>query len=53
MPITQLKNSMLFLNNFMPFILEQNIRQASDGEYSALLNRCRVGKQTNSDYDFL
>jgi hypothetical protein len=49
-PITQLYKSLLFKNNFIPFILTKNMRAAKDPKYSEFLSNCRVGVY---DFDFI
>jgi ATP-dependent DNA helicase PIF1 len=46
-PITQLYKSVLFKDNFKPFILETNMRAIADPLYSDFLTKCRIG-----EYDF-
>ncbi len=45
--ITQLYQSILFKDNFKPFILQKNLRAMEDPKYSEFLSKCRIG-----DYDF-
>ena len=42
-PITQLYKSLLFKENFKPFILEKNMRAIADPNYSKFLSDCRIG----------
>ena len=45
-------NKMLW-NLFKPVFLRENVRQAGDTEYAALLNRARVGMLSSADIEFL
>jgi hypothetical protein len=49
-PITQLYNSLLFKNNFNPFILTKNMKAVKDPKYSEFLSDCRVGVY---DFDYI
>ena len=48
-PITQLYQSN-FLENFLPFILQNNMRAIEDPAYSEFLSKCRVGEY---DFDYI
>ena len=52
-PVTQLKDTSLFLENFLPFILETNMRQVDDVRFADLLSRCRLGELNEDDHEFL